>query len=270
MFLSSSCFAQAKDGLEATLIRTATDSEHAVIAVMYWGEDGNRPDPTRSGVVGSAFLINSDGYFVTAAHVLEHYKPNSAQVTVIIKQRDKNGAGMWFDVLERDEQHDLALCKIKNFSVKESKSAKSTDHPIATLNVSSETTEQGQFIAIVGFPLGSWNPTIQMGTIAATETVNPNIQGVPAGRRELLQVSASGNRGNSGGPVISLRTGRVIGVIVQAIPSPLWSAQPVPVMQNSGIMLAVPASWVRDLLTRNHVKSGEHKTKEKLVLSSDL
>ena len=78
-------------------------------------------------------------------------------------------------------------------------------------------------------------------------------------------MSVSGNMGNSGSPVISLRTGKVIGVIVQAVPSPLWSAQAVPIKQNSGIMLAVPALWIHDLLTRNHVSSLEHKAKERLV-----
>lgn len=78
----------------------------------------------------------------------------------------------------------LALCRIKNFSTKRSSgTSKPTDHPVAALDISSETIQQGQFIAIAGFPLGSWNPTVQLGTIAATETVNPNVQGVPAGRR---------------------------------------------------------------------------------------
>jgi S1-C subfamily serine protease len=180
-----------------------------------------------------------------------------------MKQRDGNGIGARFDVVEKDKAHDLALCKIKDVTAKKSDLDKPTDHPITALDVSSETIQQGQFIAIEGFPLGSWNPTLQLGTIAATETVNPNeSEGVPAGQKELIQVSVSGNMGNSGSPVISLRTGKVI---VQAVPSPLWSAQAVPIKQNSGIMLAVPALWIHDLLTRNHVSSLEHKAKERLV-----
>jgi S1-C subfamily serine protease len=173
---------------------------------------------------------------------------------------------MWFDVIEKDEAHDLALCQIKNFQVNrpDKKNHKPTIWPISTLDVSSETLQQGQFIAIVGFPLGSWNGAVQIGTIAATHTVNPNGQRVPAGQRELVQISVSGNRGNSGGPVLSLKTGKVIGVVVQAVPAPLWSNQPVPVAQNSGIMLAVPAQWVRELLERHQVKSEEHKPKEAL------
>jgi S1-C subfamily serine protease len=239
---------------------------------MYWGEEGQAPDPAHSGVVGSGFLVNTDGYYVTAAHVLQLYKPNSAQLTVIVKQRRfGGGSGFWFDVVERDEQHDLALCKLKGFVTRkpDKKNPKRTIFPISSLDVSSEILQQGQFIAIVGFPLGSWNSAVQFGTVAATETVNPNLPGVPAGRRELIQISASGNQGNSGGPVISLRTGKVIGVIDQAIPAPLWSNQPVPVMQNSGIMLAVPASWVSALLDRNHVKAEEHRPEENIGIGID-
>lgn len=179
--------------------------------------------------------------------------------------------GMWFHVVEKDERHDLALCKIENFSVKKARALKPTNHPIATLAISSETVQQGQLVVVSGFPLGSWNPAVQLGSIAATETVNPAPwMRVPAGQRELLQVSVGANKGNSGGPVISLRTGKVIGVIIQLVPAPVLSPGPVMAMQNSGIMLAVPASWIRDLLARHHVTSVEHKPKEKLGLRSDL
>jgi len=260
-------YAAEKNGIEASLIKTATDADYAVLSMIYWGQDGQRPDPQHWGVVGSSFLINTHGYFVTAAHVLDLYKPNSAQLTVTLRQGDALGeSGMWFDVVEKDEAHDLALCQIKNFRVNrpDRKDHKPTIFPISTLEVSSETLQQGQFIAIAGFPLGSLNSAVQFGTIAATQTWNPNIAGVSAGRRDLVQVSASGNRGNSGGPVISLRTGKVVGVVVQAVPAPLWSNQPVAAAQNSGIMLAVPAQWVRELLERHQVKSEEHKPKEAL------
>jgi hypothetical protein len=72
-----SCSAAQTNNIEANLIRTATDSDYAVLSVMYWGQDGQRPDPEHSGVVGSSFLVNTHGYFVTAAHVLEQYKANS-------------------------------------------------------------------------------------------------------------------------------------------------------------------------------------------------
>jgi hypothetical protein len=52
---------------------------------------------------------------------------------------------------------------------------KQTTFPISTLDVSSETLQTGQFVAIVGFPLHSWDAAMQFGNIAATQTVNPNV-----------------------------------------------------------------------------------------------
>jgi S1-C subfamily serine protease len=208
-------------------------------------------------VVGTAFLVTPDGYFVTAAHVLQEYRPKSGQMTVGLRQRSGDIVGAWFDLIEKDEPHDLALCKIPTpLKLVENKDNPGTEKPVASLRVSDTESVTGEFIAIAGFPLGSWNPAIQFGTVAATSTTNPNVGRVPAGQRALLQISASGNKGNSGSPVVRLDTGEVMGVIVQAEPAPLFSpVEGVPLAQSSGIMLAVPGSWVRDLLKRHNVQS---------------
>jgi len=240
--------------LEQQLEKTAHHAEFAVLPI--WYNDVN--DPSSARVAGSAFLVTPDGYFITAAHVLQQYKPKSAQMTVGLRQRSGDTGGSWFDVVEKDEAHDLALCKttppLPNFAA--DKTNPGTERPIASFRVAATPPLLGQFIAIAGFPLGSWNPAIQLGTVAALRTVNPNAGRVPSGQRELLQVSASGNMGNSGSPVIALDTGDVIGVIVQAQPAPLFSTlQNVPLAQSSGIMLAVPACWVADLQEQLTVKS---------------
>ena len=252
--------------LEGVLIRTAHNVEHAVAPLMSWGENGQHPE--NAAVVGTGFFINADGYFITAAHVADLWKPNSAQLSIMTRQNSGDAAGQWFDVIEKDTAHDLALCKMKvslknllmvNRMIGKGKALPNAESgiTIATLGISTQPTQTGRFIAIAGFPLGSWNPSIQLGTIASTTTVNPNIEGVPGGRKQLLQISVSGNKGNSGSPVIELRTGKVIGVVVQVIPAPLYTAGPnnVPLAQSSGVMLAVPAVWVQELLKRHGITS---------------
>jgi len=167
-----------------------------------------------------------------------------------LRQRSGDGSGTWFDLIEKDDARDLALCKTTiPLKFIAQKGNPGTEMPIASLRISSAQPFTGGFIAIAGFPLGSWSPAIQFGTLAATTTTNPNAGRVPAGQRELLQIGASGNMGNSGSPVVDLDTGDVIGVIVQAEPAPLFTpVQGAPFAQSSGIMLSVPASWVRDLL----------------------
>lgn len=253
VFLAASGTLQAKN-IEAQLKRVAHDVEFAVLPIWYTEPGGL----LRMQVVGTGFLVAPGGYFVTAAHVLQQYKPKSAQITAGLRQRNGSMSGLWFDVIEKDDAHDLALCKtvVPLGKFIESKENPGMEQPVASLRVSTTTPVAGEFIAIAGFPLGSWNPAIQLGTVAAIRTTNPNVGRVPAGQRELLQISASGNKGNSGSPVVELDTGEVIGVVVQAEPAPLFSTvEGVPLAQSSGIMLAVPATWVQDLLKRHSVKS---------------
>ena len=253
VFLVGSVPVEARDA-EEQLKQVAHNVNFAVLPIWY-SQPG---DQVNMQVVGTAFLVTPDGYFVTAAHVLQEYKPKSAQMTVGIRQRSGDISGAWFDLIEKDEAHDLALCKIVGTLGKfaESKTSPGTERPVASLRISTVEPTTGEFIAIAGFPLGSWSPAVQFGTVAATSTTNPNAGRVPAGQRDLLQISASGNKGNSGSPVVQLDTGEVIAAIVQAEPAPLFSAvQGIPLAQSSGIMLAVPGSWVRDLLKRNNVQN---------------
>jgi S1-C subfamily serine protease len=126
--------------------------------------------------------------------------------------------------------------------------------------------QTGRFVIVSGFPLGSWTPTIQVGMVAATKTIYPNgissalIQAsIHKNWGDLLQISVNANHGNSGGPVIDLNTGQVIGVIDQLVPAPLQLGGQQILDQNtfsaSGIMLAAPAKWVEALLEKNHIKS---------------
>ncbi len=256
---SATAVSQRADAVEKKLMRRAHDVEYAVIPLMYWGAHGREPE--KAAVVGTGFLINEQGYFITAAHVLAVYEPNSGQLTATIRQKDGNSSGRRFDVIEKDDSRDLALCKIKGFTPHFPK-AMVADHPdaqtpFASVRVSDAAVQAGQFVVLAGFPLGSWNPTIQLGTVAAIRTISPGAGRVPAGQRELLQISVSGNKGNSGSPVISLDSGKVVGVVVQEITAPLYSnfEASLPFGQSSGIMLAVPAPWILELLTKHNVKS---------------
>ena len=176
--------------VEEHLKQVAYNSEYAVLSVYHWEKE----DLSKSFVVGTAFLITPDGYFITAAHVLEKYKPGTADLVVDLRQRSRDMAGVWFSVVEKDEAHDLALCKtIVPLRFMPHSDNPGTEQPTASLHISQSPAEVGEFIAISGFPLGSWTPTVQFGNVAATSTLYPGGGRVPAGQRELLKISASGN-----------------------------------------------------------------------------
>jgi S1-C subfamily serine protease len=245
--------AVAQSKTERELFRVGTELDHAVIALMDWGD--NFPAEPPPGVIGSAFLVNDEGYFVTAAHNLEHYKPHSAKLVVMLRQVGGGGSGAWFDVVEKDEKRDLALCRITNYNPAVlSKLAKDSKEEFQfvvpwSLPLSAQQISVGQFMVIGGFPVSSWNPTVQMGHIAATKTINPTV----AGGYDLFQVSVAGNQGDSGGPVVDLHTGNVVGVVVRGYIQ-LHPQSSNFVIQSSGIVMAAPVSWVAELLSKNNVK----------------
>ncbi len=244
--------------LQEDLKRVAASTQGAVVAVMAWPK--NFPNEI-GGVTGSAFFINEDGYFLTAAHVLSGFPPERGTLTVVVIQKTMGGQiGLHFEVIEKDTIHDIALCRAIGFQEYwKRRDPKPPDNPgfyLGTLKLKGEKPPVGTIIALAGFPLGSWNPTFQVGIVSATETINPNLPGVPAGRKPLLQIGVTANKGNSGSPVIEVDSGEVIGIIIQEIPAPMLSNVPeLPFAQNSGVALAAPAEWAIELLRKHQITS---------------
>lgn len=243
-----------------------TADSPAVVQMMYSPEGGKEP----SYVTGTGFLVGRKGYFVTAAHVLEKYQAHSPRLVATIHQRDHNSLGMWFDVIEKDEAHDIALCKINIFAPysekertrKDSVRPASSYHPVTSLRLTRDEIVPGRAIAILGFPLGAWRtPLIQGGNVASADAVLDVVPDYPGGRAQLFIVSVPGNHGNSGGPVIDLKTNEVLGIIVQYVRAPLIQN----LSQQSGLMVAVPASLIRALLDKYQVADDPITLKEDLV-----
>jgi S1-C subfamily serine protease len=274
------CPSNAQRDIQSLTVQLAPTASDAVIPISIWT---NRETPqgvrTDSQVIGTGFLINTNGDFITAGHVLDELErtkkiPNikDANLTAMIRQRDGNSSGQYFTTVDRDADHDLVLCHIatiKAVPLAQSKVPKNLEQHVlprfASLSISTAAPQTGRFVVVSGFPLGSWTPTVQVGMVAAIETMNPReVIGhlihtvIHKDARDLLQISVYANHGNSGGPVIDLSTGQVIGVIDQLLPAPLQVGQQIlneSTFSASGIMLAAPARWVVALLEKNHIKS---------------
>jgi S1-C subfamily serine protease len=285
MLLSAAAIQAQKVGdFQGAILSLAPTAEDAVIPITArstgdWSKDAQR----FTVVVGTGFLIDRNGHFVTAAHVVNVKQIDGIDVrlTATIRQRSGDGVGQAFKVVELDPDHDLALCQIEEFKVYSptqspiTKSMKAeaakplppgttrldATHPFASLQIASSPTTTGRLVLVSGFPLGSWTPTVQLGLIAATSTRYPP----PAppltvkDGRDLLQISVSANHGNSGGPIIDLATGEVIGVLLQLVPAPLAIGGQLHydagTFEMSGLMLAAPATWMNALLAKNGVQS---------------
>jgi S1-C subfamily serine protease len=287
LLLKSATYAQKVHDFQKSLLALAPTAEDAVVPIMAWesGDWGKRttPTPPVSLVIGTGFYVDTSGHFITAAHVanIKQIAGVNVQLKAMVRQKDGSGSGQGFDVLAFDADHDLALCQIHGFKVysptqsptanlMKAEAAKPLPagavrvdgtHPFASLQIAGSPTATGTLVLVSGFPLGSWTPTVQLGLVAATRTLYPP-PAPPLNVKDggdLLQISVSANHGNSGGPIIDLDTGDVVGVLIELVPAPLAIGGQLHydagTFEMSGLMLAVPATWVNTLLEKNGLHS---------------
>ncbi|HUY90885.1 MAG TPA: SUMF1/EgtB/PvdO family nonheme iron enzyme [Pirellulales bacterium] len=159
---------------------------------------------------GSGFIVASDGYIVTCAHVVEE----STNIEVVVGAQTYPG-----QIVAFDREHDLAVVRITAANL-----------PTVSL-ANSDAVQLGQEVRAVGFPLSNVlgeSVKITRGTIAGV---------VNTSGRKLFQVDASINPGNSGGPLVN-ELGQVVGVASAKLTGE----------DIDGVGFAVPASEVLTLL----------------------
>jgi serine protease Do len=186
------------------------------------GRGGTSPIPEGKRIaLGSGFIIDPAGYVVTNNHVVE----NADGVTVIFQDNSRHPA----KVIGRDAKTDLALLKIES----------KEPLPYVTWG-DSNASEIGDWVLAVGNPFG-------LGGTVSPGVVSARGRDIHAGPYDdFLQIDASINRGNSGGPDFNLN-GEVIGINT-AIYSPNGG--------SVGIGFAIPSSLAKPVIDqlREHGK----------------
>jgi S1-C subfamily serine protease len=132
--------------------------------------------------VGSGFVYDSNGYIMTAAHVIDGVD----QVEV----RLYDGTELQGKVVGTDDLNDVGVVKVDRTGLK-----------AAPLGIGQDL-QVGQLAIAIGSPFGL-NETVTAGIISSTDRL---LEG-----REVIQTDAPINPGNSGG-VLADRQGRVIGI----------------------------------------------------------
>lgn len=134
---------------------------------------------------GSGFILSSDGYIVTNAHVVEDAKT----VTVGLNDRRELKA----EIVGVDKLSDIALLKID-----------ANNLPVVETG-DSDSLQVGQWVFAIGAPFGL-DHTATQGIVSALSRSLPDGTYVP-----FIQTDVAVNPGNSGGPLFDLN-GRVVGV----------------------------------------------------------
>src|SRR5438105_5694777 len=134
---------------------------------------------------GSGFIVSSDGYIATNAHVID----DASEVTVRLSDRRELRA----NVIGADKRSDVALLKID-----------AKDLPKVTSG-DPEKLKVGEWVVAIGKPFGLEN-TMTAGIVSAKGRDLPQENLVP-----FIQTDVAINPGNSGGPLFNMR-GEVVGI----------------------------------------------------------
>ena len=150
------------------------------------GETPPPPPAPGTAITSNAtgFFVTFDGYAVTNDHVVKGTRRLFALI---------GGKELPIRVIERDEQHDLALIKVATAS-----------RPIA---IATAAPLKGEDVTALGYPVaGTLGTEIKatFGRINALSGLHND--------RTLLQIDTPLQPGNSGGPILNNR-GEVVGVV---------------------------------------------------------
>jgi hypothetical protein len=173
----------------------------------------------RPGGTATAFCIEASGLFITNAHVVQSRK----EVALVLNPSEKDELRLVASVLRVDPKLDLALLRARH----------SAPLPHLSLVVAPDLHETLEVTAF-GYPFGKFlatgggYPSISVSTGKITSLRKQD------GRLERIQLDASLNPGNSGGPVVDAK-GRLVGVVESGV-------------YGAAVNFAIPAAQVLQFL----------------------
>jgi S1-C subfamily serine protease len=212
--------------------------KRATVAVAAMNREGATHPFT---IIGSGFCVDPRGLIVTCRHVLEAMMEKTAaqQISEVSEEESRKNIqklppvqaitpfAVFYAGQSKDPEQLLFFpCQVDNATAK-------TDFDLAMLRVlphkafasgypfleieESGSLAEGDLIGTCGFPLGNYLYD-QLGTVTSSFTTGIISSVIPAAgvTRELLrgfQLDLTATHGNSGGPVFSISSGRVFGVL---------------------------------------------------------
>jgi len=181
------------DRLNRAFVQLANNARPAIVQIRAGADPdvkANTNGKQSQGSRGSGFIINSQGYVLTAHHVVEKAK----DITVRLADGDRLPARL----ISLDAQVDLAILKIES------------EKELPTLSLGdSEAIQIGDLALVFGYPFGR-ESSMNLGIISRTGRSYPG-----SASYDFIQTDAGGYAGGSGGPLLNSK-GHVVGMITMA------------------------------------------------------
>jgi serine protease Do len=170
----------------------------------------NVPEKQEQKSLGSGFIISTDGYIITNAHVID----GAEKIVVSLTDKKDYDAKL----IGKDTNTDIALIKINP----------GVNLPAVKLG-NSDILKIGDWVMAIGNPFGL-SHTVTIGIVSAKYRI------IGAGPYDqFIQTDAAINPGNSGGPLIDMK-GQVIGINSAIVAS------------GQGIGFAIPINMAKEIL----------------------
>lgn len=202
---------------------TATGTGGAAQSQSPFGDEGAAPQSTATG---TGFVTGTDGYIITAAHVVD----GASSITVTFQDGTKRTAKL----TGKDDATDVALLRVDPAGL--------TLHPLKL--GSSASLRTGDALAAIGDPFG-YERSISTGIVSGLDRTIQAPNGFTVAH--AIQTDAALNPGNSGGPILNA-AGEVIGIADQIATGGSTRA-------NAGVGFAVPIDLVKSDLAA--LKAGQ-------------
>lgn len=230
----------------AELVDLAALVRRSVCAIGTFDPLGN----PRFGFRGTGFFVGDGRSIVTCWHVLPQSRPAGPAPGRLVAQVGIADTGFEHrdcEVVATDRQHDLALLRVSG-------------SPQPALDVAvPDGIREGMSVIFTGFPIGGvlgFSPVTHRGivsSVVSSSAPSPTAQRLTSGAvrhaREgafvLIQLDATAYPGNSGGPLVDVTSGRVVGVVSMVL---LKGSRESALTQPSGISYAVPARYLEPFL----------------------
>ena len=185
-------WASMQDSLQNSVVQVV-----AQVAKFNWEEPYAIEDEYESR--GSGFFIDSNGYIITNAHVVD-------EATVVWIHLPSLGKKTIFtDIIGFCPERDLALLKVKDEDFEFLKGHMGSIMPLPFGD--SDAVKRTDQVLMLGYPLGHYIMKSSTGVVSGRESY---------GGYSLIQITAPINAGNSGGPLIN-SNGEVIGIAIATV-----------------------------------------------------
>lgn len=187
--------------LNRSFVRLAEKVRRAVVHV--------RVEPTKAR--GSGFIIDPQGYILTAHHVVNEAK--EIEIRLANRQRLRG------EIVATDPQVDFAIIKING----------EREFPVLPLG-DSDVLRVGELVGSLGYPFGL-ESSLHVGIVSRRGRRQNTLAAF-----DHIQVDSPANSGESGGPLVNMK-GHVVGMLTQA-------------SENRTIGFAVPINVIKAMIPR--------------------